>query len=130
MKALKLVLTEKWYDMIASGEKKEEYREITPYWANRLLYHCNLGVKQYWEEYLPNRIAFIEQYPYLHKKDIIRDYGYRHYPAVEFQRAYPKNPPRMAFAIEEITIGTGRTEWGAEEGKEYFVIKLGERKEL
>lgn len=25
--------------MIASGEKKEEYREIKPYWANRFLSH-------------------------------------------------------------------------------------------
>ena len=33
---LHLVLKSKWYDMIASGEKKEEYRAITPYWANRI----------------------------------------------------------------------------------------------
>lgn len=31
-----LILTGKWFDMIASGEKKEEYREITPYWEKRL----------------------------------------------------------------------------------------------
>jgi hypothetical protein len=32
-----LVLKEKWYDMIASGDKKEEYREIKPYWTKRLM---------------------------------------------------------------------------------------------
>lgn len=37
MKILDLVLKGKWYDMIASGEKKEEYREIKPYWEKRLL---------------------------------------------------------------------------------------------
>lgn len=37
MKTLNLVLTGKWYDMIASGEKTEEYREIKPYWEKRLL---------------------------------------------------------------------------------------------
>ena len=33
---LQLVLKGKWYDMIASGEKREEYRLQTPYWAIRL----------------------------------------------------------------------------------------------
>lgn len=36
MKDLKLVLKKKWYDMIASGEKKEEYRDIKPYYSSRL----------------------------------------------------------------------------------------------
>lgn len=33
---LHLVLKSKWYDMIASGEKKEEYREMTDYWKKRI----------------------------------------------------------------------------------------------
>ena len=33
---LHLVLKGKWYDMIASGEKTEEYRADTPYWHRRL----------------------------------------------------------------------------------------------
>lgn len=32
---LDLVLKHKWFDMIESGEKKEEYREIKPYYENR-----------------------------------------------------------------------------------------------
>lgn len=36
MKILDLVLKGCWYDMIAKGEKREEYREIKPYWENRL----------------------------------------------------------------------------------------------
>lgn len=36
MKTLSLVLKKKWYDMIASGEKTEEYREIKPYWVKRM----------------------------------------------------------------------------------------------
>lgn len=32
---LPLVLKGKWYDMIASGEKTEEYRADTPYWHRR-----------------------------------------------------------------------------------------------
>jgi hypothetical protein len=35
-KILHLTLKKKWFDMIASGEKKEEYREIKPFWITRL----------------------------------------------------------------------------------------------
>ena len=33
---LYLTLKKKWYDMILSGEKTEEYREIKKYWTVRL----------------------------------------------------------------------------------------------
>ena len=36
-KILDLPLKKEWYDMIESGEKTEEYREIKPYWCKRLL---------------------------------------------------------------------------------------------
>lgn len=32
-----LILRKKWYDMISSGQKREEYRAITPYWTKRLM---------------------------------------------------------------------------------------------
>lgn len=35
-KTLHLLLKKKWFDMIASGEKKEEYRDIKEYWTKRL----------------------------------------------------------------------------------------------
>jgi len=34
---LHLTLKKKWFDMIAFGVKKEEYREMKPYWHKRLL---------------------------------------------------------------------------------------------
>lgn len=37
MKLLHLTLKKQWFDMIASGEKKEEYRQIKPYWERRLI---------------------------------------------------------------------------------------------
>lgn len=33
---LRLTLKKKWFDMILSGEKKEEYRDLKPYWFIRL----------------------------------------------------------------------------------------------
>lgn len=37
MDILHLTLKRKWFDMIASGEKREEYREIKPHWDKRLI---------------------------------------------------------------------------------------------
>lgn len=35
-------VTKHWFDMFASGEKKEEYRALTPYWAQRLTTTTNI----------------------------------------------------------------------------------------
>jgi hypothetical protein len=37
MKVLHLTLKKKWFDMVASGEKKEEYRQDKPYWKARFV---------------------------------------------------------------------------------------------
>ena len=102
MKTLNLVLKKKWYDMIASGEKTEEYRELKSYWWNR--FSCVVETE--------------DHYTY---REII------HYDKVTFYLGYAKNRPSMTFAVKDITIRPGRTEWGAEKGKMYFVIKLGKR---
>lgn len=36
-KILYLTVKKKWFDLIKSGEKRKEYREIKPYWTMRLL---------------------------------------------------------------------------------------------
>ena len=36
MKQLVLTMKKKWFDMILSGEKKEEYRLFKPYWLIRI----------------------------------------------------------------------------------------------
>ena len=97
-KELKLVLKKKWYDMIASGEKKEEYRDLTTFYRRRL--------ETGWNK------------PYLR---------WRKYDIVTFYYGYAPDRPSMSFKYDGVKIGTGREEWGAEPGKEYYVIKLGER---
>lgn len=37
---LTLSIKKKWFDMIKSGEKKEEYREIKPYYNSRFNKNC------------------------------------------------------------------------------------------
>lgn len=36
MKKPEIFLTRKWFDLIASGKKKSEYRRVKPFWTARL----------------------------------------------------------------------------------------------
>jgi hypothetical protein len=99
-KILHLTLRKKWFDLILSGEKKEEYRECKDYWIIRLL-----------SDY--GKYARIEDY--------------KHFDFVKFTNGYAKNSPCIVFKCEGIHTGFGNPDWGAEDGKEYFVIRIGER---
>ena len=48
---LPLTLNKKWFDMILSGVKKEEYREIKSYWIKR--FKAEILTKQVWTEGVP-----------------------------------------------------------------------------
>lgn len=84
-----LSIKKKWYDMILSGEKKEEYREIKPYYETRL--------------------------PKLFKED-----GRA---VITLRNGYGKACPSRD-VLCELEIGEGKTEWGAESGKEYYILKI------
>lgn len=103
---LHLVLKSKWYDMIYSGIKTEEYRQIKPYWVSRLLDG----------EYV-QPIAF----------DFERDEGccWGKHDYVCFHKGYTRKI--MTFKIINILIEHGNPEWGAPCEKKVFIIKLGER---
>jgi hypothetical protein len=127
-KVLVLPLKEKWYRMIESGIKTEEYRELTPYWCNRILYHCPLGIDGYWNSELGNCVYFNEEHPYVTLHHLLIDnYGTRGYTHVEFTLGYPKKGDtsrRMIKEIDSIKVGKGNPEWGAPEDKEVFIIKF------
>lgn len=119
MKVLYLTLKAKFYDMIESGEKLEEYRELKSFWINRLV--------------LKNYRKYSAQ---LDANAIKQEYNGKHlfhsicneFDAVCFARGGHFHPsiPQMTLECKGIEIGEGRPAWGAEKGKEYFVIKLGE----
>lgn len=129
-KILNLSLKKMWYDMIESGEKTEEYREIKPYWCNRLLYFCPLGIKEYWEPVLERTSKSIEEkgerlpkaFNFEHL--LIWQYGTRGYTHVRFRYGYAKRT--MLFELKSVTIGKGKEEWGAP-NKDVFILKLGKR---
>ena len=112
---LHLPLKKQWYEMIESGIKTEEYREIKPYWEKRLV-----DYKAVVEDY--KRLVFRRYVLGVHN-DICREYprGYTH---VKFSYGYTKHT--MTFEIKEITIGKGKPEWGAPK-ENVFIIKLGKR---
>lgn len=101
MKILDLPLKAKWYDMIESGVKTEEYREVKPYWSKRLL-----GF---------DAPLFSHRYDY----EQANVKGYTH---VRFRYGYTKRT--MLREIESIRFGYGNPEWGAPKDKQVFIIKL------
>ena len=129
MKDLKLVLKKKWYDMIDAGIKTEEYREIKPFWANRLLYYTTLGEKEYWESVLEKAKELVNTHPNCYNLHdlLIKNMGTRGYDTVTFYLGYANDRKAMTFAIKELVVDQGKPEWGAEDNTEYFVIRLGKR---
>jgi Txe/YoeB family toxin of Txe-Axe toxin-antitoxin module len=115
MKVLRLTLKKKWFDMIASGEKKEEYRAIKEYWIRRL-------VETMRSVYDIRDDSFMWKFtgPYILNEAV-------HYDIVEFRNGYRRDSPIVKFKVNDITVDAGKSDWGAEPGKKYFVIKLGER---
>lgn len=87
--------------MIESGEKKEEYREIKPYWLNRFKYNSEPhGHGDYYISYQPDTIVF--------------------------RNGYSKNSPTMTVECKGISIGSAKPEWSDNWHGEVFVISLGE----
>ena len=87
-----------WFDMIREGVKKEEYREIKPYYMSRF----------------KNIFAMV---PYTFIPSGID----RH--ILMFRNGYSKSSP--SFLAEcSLDIHTGRAEWGAAPGKDYYVLKI------
>ncbi|MBD5364814.1 MAG: hypothetical protein HDR79_07730 [Bacteroides sp.] len=127
---LHLVLKRKWWDMIASGEKKEEYRSLTPYWFTRLCAYKECGhfyrkvTKKDAELFEVNKDGFASSVQRginsVYSNLLPRDFTF-----VTFHLGYTNTT--MTFENDGIEINYGREEWGAEPDKLYFTIKLGKR---
>lgn len=120
MKRLHLNLLYHWFEMIYLGYKKEEYREITPNWASKLLLYKNEHKKcSWWEMMFSMKIDFVG---WLLNDSQITPKNHRH---IHF--ANGMTPPVNAFCCEYIglEIGKGNVLWGADQNKYYFKIKLG-----
>ncbi len=115
MKILDLPLKRKWYEMIESGIKTEEYREIKPYWEKRLIDYAAIKAN-ITEIFLRKRLLGIQT-------DVCKHFprGFTH---VRFRYGYTKRI--ITREIESITIGYGKPEWGAPTDRQVFIIKFKE----
>jgi len=99
-KTLHLTLKKKWFDMILSGEKKEEYREKKDYWINRL---CDL-------------LECWAHNSYDH---------FNHFDTITFRNGYASEAPTMVIELKSISIGVPKPEWGGMNNEPVFVLSLG-----
>ena len=104
---LTLTVSKQWFDMIVTGEKTEEYREIKPYWIKRLTTNCEV---------------FYDVEAKTHCGEVL----YRHYTHVIFINGYRKDSPRIEKEIVSITIGNPKKGLCPDKwlDTEFFIIKL------
>lgn len=110
MTMLILPIKKKWFDMIVSGQKKQEYREIKKYYNTRLgnyfIHHkLNAEVRR-----------ILQKMPTVSKEVI-------------FRNGYSYNSPSIK-CICQLRVGKGKEEWGAEKGKEYYILEILEKEEF
>lgn len=99
-KLIILPIKRKWYEMILTGEKKEEYREIKPYYKSRF-----------------KKVFSMYPYSFIPCGDDVHE--------VVFRNGYSKESPSFK-ALCSLDIKTGREEWGAEPGVEYYTLTIKE----
>lgn len=91
---LTLPIKKKWFEMIRNGVKLEEYREIKPYYKKRF--------EKLWQGSLIGGDAERE---------------------IMFRNGYRSDSPSLIAGCK-LRIGEGRPEWGAEEGKNYYILDI------
>lgn len=99
---LTLPIKKKWFDMIKSGKKKEEYREIRPYYASR-----------FYKNYIVGGVGL--KWIFINNPKV--------YQEIIFRNGYRKDSPKIKCYCY-ISKGYGKPEWGAEPNKLYYVIKI------
>lgn len=120
-KILNLVITKKWYDMIKSGEKTEEYREIKPYWVARLFQNnSNIVDMRNLASALAGRTDLLKKY--IDAQRIVL----KQYTHVLFINGYRKDSPRIEKEIESISIGKPKKGLCPDKwlDTEFFIIKF------
>lgn len=99
---LTLPIKRKWFDMILSGEKLEEYRKLSEYYQIRF------------DRYFPRSYT---------------PAGEERVGMIKLRAGYSADAPSLT-ARCSLTVGTGRPEWGADPAEEYYVLKIEKIKEV
>jgi hypothetical protein len=103
-----LPIKREWFDMILSGEKKEEYREIKQYWAKRLNIELSFAAN--------GKIRSWERSP-----------SSDHKTTATLTAGYGKDKPRMVVELTGVAIKHPNPAWCPPETEGlWFALKLGE----
>ena len=109
---LTLPIKKNWFDMIRSGIKLEEYRDISNYYAVRFM-NVLIPETNKDNENISTFINDCRAGKYLKTDEF----------SVLLRNGYSKNSPTIE-AFCNLKVGTGKPEWGAKENTEYFVLKI------
>ena len=107
---LTLPIKKQWFDMILNGTKKEEYREIKPYYDSRLL--TLFG-------------AIMVDGELLQGKAVPEEIRREEVQPVIFRNGYGRNCPEF-LANCTLAVKEGRPDWGAEPGVKYYTLQIQE----
>ena len=91
-----LPIKKQWFDMIARGEKKAEYRAITPYYRKRF-----------------RTIGLLDENGNETGKQAL----------IGLRNGYSGNAPTLTVRVLLI-VDTGLPEWGAAEGELYYALQI------
>lgn len=118
-KTLHLTLKKQWFDMILSGEKKEEYREIKWFWVSRLITHYYGDVVMF--DHQLRSALFDGKTSELELNKIC--IFFKHFDTIRFTNGYGKNAPSFEIECKGLRIGEGNPAWGG--SGTTFILSLG-----
>lgn len=130
-KTLHLTLKKKWFDMIDSGEKKEEYRDIKDFFVSRLF---EVVKPMNISGFRTNKILDMFNFSKGYKKGSVNainfliESGYvkaKEYDYFEFRNGYSKESPIISGVFNGVDIGPAKPEWSDNWQGSVFIIKLG-----
>ncbi len=121
-----LPIKRKWLEAIRTGEKTEEYRSISPYYAARFKRYIGLEFSRLREETVEQTIRGAtskgKEIRVIQSDEISTGPG-AVFEGIVLRAGYSLSSPAIEIG-GHITIGTGRPEWGAEPGVEYYVLSI------
>lgn len=121
---LTLPIQKRWFDMILSGEKKEEYREIKEYYEKRfrnLFGAITIYPSSIFSDRSKYELLQGEAVPEEMRKEGIQE--------IIFRNGYSKDSKEIK-ARCRLRIGKGRPEWGAESDKQYYILEILDKEKL
>lgn len=118
---LTLPIRKKWFDMILSGEKKEEYREIKEYYETR--FQNLFGAITIHPLYPPDNFLDRSEFELLQGEAVPEEIRKDRVQEIIFRNGYSKNSEAIKAGCR-LWIGKGRPKWGAEQNKQYYILEI------